>query len=562
MSKTISDQVIEMLVEAGVTRCFGVPGDATDLMLASIHARDDIDFILTRHEEGAGFMVNAQAKLNGTLGVVLAAQGPGVAHMVNAMYDAKLDKIPMLVISGQVETHLIGTNTAQELDQMSLFNDAAAFNREVRSANNLAPILQLAIQMALVNRCVAHVSIATDVMREPAVKRPTNTAVFNIPYQIHPEPQLIEQAADILNSKKNVAILYGGGCLYAKDEVLKIAGLLNAPTVHTLRSKDVLDNSNPHYAGGIGLMGSRNGCHQVKNCDALLVIGSSYAWDEYYPHGVPIIQIDRDPERIGSRTRIELGLVGDAKLTLEQLIPLLTQKTDNSYLSASQKNHTKAIKGLDKKAEGEAKNAIYSPFVVSLISEHMTDDAIVTVDTGASMIWANNWLRLNGKQRMITSTELATLGFGMPAAIGCQFAEPDRQVIAICGDGGFQMSMPDFSTAVKYNLPIKIFILNNFAYHFIELEQMSEGVALSYTKLNNPDYAKLAEAFGGVGFTAKKPSEVEGVIRAALACDKPTIVDIHVDENELIIPNKITADMIMSFTKSTIKTKLSNWLKK
>jgi thiamine pyrophosphate-dependent acetolactate synthase large subunit-like protein len=558
MGKTVSDQVIEILVEAGVERCYGVPGDATDLMLASIHQRKDIDFILTRHEEAAGFMANGHAKLNGELGVVLAAQGPGAAHMLNCMYDAKMDKVPLLVITGQIESHVIGTNTVQEINQLLLFEDVAEFNREVRSANNVVAVLQLAIQTALVKRCVAHVSIATDILRHSPEKRIKSPAIYDMPFKLMPEQRLIAKAAAILNDKKNIAILYGGGCIHAKEELMQAAELLNAPIVHTVRSKDIIDNHNPHYAGGIGFKGSRNGCKTVADCDALLIIGCSFAWSDFYPQDVPIIQIDINPQRIGVRCPVEVGLIGDAKLTMIEINNLLTKKDNDDYLQKSQSRHAAAIKKLDQKAELKAKKPVSSPLLTSIISQHMAEDAILTVDAGTVSVWANNWLRLNGKQRLIGSTELGTLGFAMPAAIGCQLAEPNKQVIVLCGDGGFQMTMGDFSTAVKYNLPIKIFVYNNFAYHFIELEQMREGVEQCYTKLNNPDYALLGKAFGGEGFSIKQPSEVESVVKAALACDKPCIVDVHIQTDELIMPTKITLEMIASFIKGEIKTKLSH----
>lgn len=557
MARTTSDQVIEILVDAGVSVTYGVPGDATDLMLASIHKRKDIDFILTRHEESAGFMASAKAKLTGELGVVLACQGPGAAHMLNAMYDAKMDKVPMLVLTGQIESDVIGTNTVQEINQILLFEDATCFNREVRTADNLIDILQLAIQTAIAKRGVAHVSIATDVLREPEVSRMPNKATFNMPYHVTADDSLIAKAAEILNSKKNVSILYGGGCRHAVDELLEVAGLLNAPMVHTVRSKEIIDNSNRHYAGGIGMKGSKNGCHYVKNCDALLVVGCSFAWRAFYPTGVPIIQIDIDPQRVGVRSSIEVGLIGDSKLSLQKLAEQLKQKAEDSFLASAEKAHLKAINSLDKKAELKHGKPISSPVVTRVISDNLTDDAIVTVDAGTVSVWANNWLRLNGKQRLIGSTELGTLGFGMPAAIGCQLAAPEKQVVALVGDGGFHMTMGDFATAIKYELPITVVIYNNFSYHFIELEQMKEGVAQCYTKLANPDYAKLAEAFGGEGYSVTEADQLEGAIKSALASKKPCIVDVHVKPDELITPSVITAEMIVSFTKGMIKTKLS-----
>tara|TARA_R110000868_G_scaffold302255_2_gene562782 strand:- start:2200 stop:3888 length:1689 start_codon:yes stop_codon:yes gene_type:complete len=558
VSKTLSDQLVQIMVDAGIHHAYGVPGDAIDLVLSSIHKRDDFEFYLTRHEEGAGFMASAYAKLTGKIGAVFACQGPGSAHLLEAMYDAKMDKVPMIVITGQIESANIGTNTVQEINQILLFEDATCFNREVRSANNLVDVLQLAIQTAKVNKGVAHVSIATDVLRKPAVKYNPNLAAYDLPYDITPKNESLQKAAEVLNKHKNITILYGGGCLYAKNELLKVAKLLNAPIVHTVRSKDIIDNNNKHYAGGIGFKGSKNGCYYVKNCDALLVVGCSFAWKEFYPDNAPIVQIDKEPDRIGVRCNLEVGLLGDAALTLSKLAEKITQKTDASFLISSQKAHTKAIEMLDKESTVKNDtNIINSPVLTNVISKYLNEDAIVTVDAGTVSVWANNWLRLNGKQRLIGSTELGTLGFGMPAAIGCQLAMPDKQVVALCGDGGFQMTMGDFSTAVKYNLPITVIIYNNFAYHFIELEQMKEGVAQCYTKLNNPDYAKLAEAFGGVGFSVTNSSELDKTIKAALSTNKPCIVDVHVNPNELIKPNKITLSLAAHFLEGMIKTKLS-----
>ncbi|HLD84866.1 MAG TPA: thiamine pyrophosphate-dependent enzyme, partial [Coxiellaceae bacterium] len=303
--------------------------------------------------------------------------------------------------------------------------------------------------------------------------------------------------------------------------------------------------------------GSKNGCHFVKDCDALLIVGSSFAWRQFYPETVPIIQIDMNPQRIGVRSKVEIGMIGDAKLTLAALAKQLKKKENSSFLKEAQQAHDEAIKTLDKEAAAKENKPISSATLTHIISRNLEDDAIVTVDAGTVSVWANNWLRLNGRQRLIGTAELGTLGFGMPAAIGCKLAKPDHQVVALCGDGGFQMTMGDFSTAIKYNLPIIVVIYNNHAYRFIELEQMKEGVAQCYTKLNNPDYAKLAEAFGGVGFTATKPAEVESVIKAAFSCGKPCIVNVHVNPDELIKPTEISLSLVTHFAMGMIKTKLS-----
>lgn len=555
MGKTLSDQVIDILIGAGIHHAYGVPGDAIDLVLASIYKRKDFDFILTRHEEGAGFMASGYAKLTGNIGVVLACQGPGSLHMLEAMYDAKMDKVPMLVITGQVESAAIGTNTVQEVNQLSLFQDVAYFNREVRSANNLADILQLAIQTAKAKNIVAHVSIATDVLRMSAVEKPLpSPSIYEMPHYVIPHEKLISTSAKILNEATNVTILYGAGAFHAREELLKVADLLAAPIVHTVRSKDIIDNNNPHYAGGIGFKGSKNGCHFVKDCDALLIVGCSFAWREFYPTNVPIIQIDLDPERIGVRCHVSVGLIGDAKTTLALIAKELTQKQEKKFLREAQKAHDEAIIMLNKMAKIK-NHEIQSPLLTDVISRHLAEDAIVTVDAGTTSVWANNWLRLNGKQRLIGTTELGTLGFGMPAAIGCQLAYRDRQVVALCGDGGFQMTMADFATAVKYQLPIVVIIYNNFSYRYIELEQLKEGVAICYTSLLNPSYAKYAECYGAVGFTVTDPQEVEKTIIAALSLKKPCIVDVHVKRDELIKPTEVTLSLISHFALGMLKTK-------
>jgi thiamine pyrophosphate-dependent acetolactate synthase large subunit-like protein len=257
------------------------------------------------------------------------------------------------------------------------------------------------------------------------------------------------------------------------------------------------------------------------------------------------------------RCPIKVGLLGDSKATLQGLIPLLKKKSNNNFLSKLQKSHEKAILALDKKAELKKTGKIASPVVTRVISDLLEDDAIVTVDAGTVSVWANNWLRLNGRQRLIGSTELGTLGFGMPAAIGCQIAEPSKQVVALCGDGGFQMTLGDLSTAVKYQLPITVVIFNNFAYHFIELEQLKEGVAQCYTKLNNPDYAKMADAFGAKGYSVKKSCELESALASALSEKVVSVVDVHVDPNELIMPTKLTTSMILMTAESMVKTHFS-----
>ncbi|PIZ04487.1 MAG: hypothetical protein COY58_03845 [Gammaproteobacteria bacterium CG_4_10_14_0_8_um_filter_38_16] len=273
---------------------------------------------------------------------------------------------------------------------------------------------------------------------------------------------------------------------------------------------------------------------------------------------MPIIQIDLDPERIGIRCQVSVGLIGDAKITLAQLSKELIKKDIRKFLDEAQKTHVTAIEKLNHAAKQKNKE-IQSPLLTDTISRYLSDDAIVTVDAGTVSVWANNWLRLNGKQRLIGTTELGTLGFGLPAGMGCQLAMPDRQVVVLCGDGGFHMTMADFATAVKYDLPMVIIIYNNFSYHFIELEQLKEGVPICYTKLTNPSYAKFAEAHGAVGYTVTDATQLESTIKEAMSLKKLCIVDVHVKKDELIKPNEVTLSLISHFAMGMLKTKWAEW---
>ncbi|MGD9593001.1 MAG: thiamine pyrophosphate-binding protein, partial [Candidatus Berkiella sp.] len=515
---------------------------------------DKIQFVIMRHEASGAFAASAQAKLTGNLGVCVACQGPGAVNLLNGLYDAALDKVPVLAITGQVSSDLIGTGMPQEINQLNLFNDVAIFNQEVRSAQNFPQLLMLACQAAINHKGVAHLSIPSDMMRQKAIKLDPRYHILKFNSKLIPSDEELDEAASILNNANNVSILYGGGSFCAKDELLEISNKLKAPLVHTTRSKDILDNKSANYVGGIGIMGCHAGNQAVSECDALLVVGSSFAFKEFYPNKADIIQIDSHIEKIGAHVAITQGLLGDSKLTLQALMPRLNIKTDDNFLRKAQSMKIKAGSHLEYFAKPtEEGQFIHPQALTERIGELADEDAIFCVGTGSVTVYCNNYLHLNGKQRLLWTWNLASLGWALAASLGCKLAQPHRQVIVPVGDGDFQMLIADLITFVKYGLPVVFVVYNNSKYRFIELEEYAEGNPSFGTDLLNPDYAKLAIAHGAFGVSVTSYAQIDSALKDAFSCQKPAVIDVAVNPQELFVPPKITPKMAFSFAKGQVR---------
>lgn len=556
MGKNISDQIIDFLTTLGIKRIYGIPGDTIDSMMESLRVQSAIEFIIMRHEEAGAFAASAEAKLTGNLAVVAACQGPGAIHLLNGLYDAKLDRVPVLAITGQVDTKLIGTQTVQEVNQLDLFNDCCVFNERVASAAAVPKLLALACEAAIRKRGVAHLAIPSDIMRDKIVDKREHTLALQASFTVQPDLHDIKVAAEVLNNAKRVTILYGDGARHAVEELEITAKKCQAPLVHTTRSKDILDNKHPHYVGGIGLMGTKTGCTAVYDCDALLIVGSNFAFEEFYPKNTPIIQIELDGSRLGERIPITHGIIGHSRVALSLLNEHLTQKDDMHHLDDMKKLQADVRKIFLKKADPKKnKKVIHPQALTEMISDLADDDAIFCADSGTASLWANSYLHLNGKQRYLWSWNLASLGFALPAALGCQLEEPDKQVIVLAGDGGFEMLIGDLATAIKYQLPIKFIVYNNSRYGFIELEeQITEGNPVFGTKFTNPDFANLAEAYGAEGYRICHYDEMESTLKKAFASDKTCIIDAFINPREFPIPPKISKEAALHFAQSQIKS--------
>ncbi|MGZ3773375.1 MAG: thiamine pyrophosphate-dependent enzyme [Pseudobdellovibrionaceae bacterium] len=558
MAKTASDILVEILIDWGVEVVFGIPGDGINGIIEALRKQQDkIRFIQVRHEESAAFAACGYAKFTGKLGVCLATSGPGGIHLLNGLYDAKMDGQPVLALTGMQFHDLINTYTQQDVELDRLYENVAVYNARVMGAAHVENVTNLAIRSALSRRGVAHITIPVDV-QEMAVNNRNlrnvkhHTSEIPVSFNFSPDSELISEAAKILNSGKKVAILAGRGSLGATDELEMIAELLGAPIIKALLGKAAVPDNSPYTTGGIGLLGTLPSQNALEDCDTLLIVGSSFPYIEFLPKPgqARAVQIEMDPVRIGLRYPVEVGLVGDSKVVLKMLIPMLWYKEDRSFLKKAQKG---MIHWQELMAERETSLKIpMKPQVIAAeIGKRLDDNAIVTSDSGTITTWWARHFPVKRGQMYSLSGNLATMANGFPYAIAAQIAFPERQVVAFVGDGGFSMLMAELATCVKYNLPIKIIVVKNNTLGQIKWEQM--------VFLGNPEYgcdlqpinfSKLAEAFGITGVTVEDPKDCASVATQALSMAGPVLIEAVVDPFEPPMPAKVTLKQAAKFAES------------
>jgi pyruvate dehydrogenase (quinone) len=560
---TTADILIDTLIAWNVRVIFGLPGDGINGIMESLRTRQDrIRFIQVRHEESAAFMATAYAKWTGELGVCLATSGPGGTHLLTGLYDAKLDQAPVLAITGQQFHDLIETFTQQDVDLTRVFNDATVFNAQVTDAAHMESVAGLACRSALSKRGVAHLSIANDVQEQTldAAKRSKRNQPKHTPNRwfegrrIPADPDL-DQAAEILNRASRVAILAGRGALGARDELERTADLLGAPVAKALLGKAVLPDDHALTTGGIGLLGTRPSQEVMETCDALLIVGSTFPYVEYYPRPGQAqgIQIDRDGQRIGLRFPVEAGLVGDCRETLRLLNDRLARKDDRSFLQRAQAGMKR---WRDQMAMSEMDERPMKPQTVAhAFGRRLPPDAMLAVDSGQNTELAARHIDLRDGQSFAVSGALASMACGLPYAIAAGIAFPGRPVFAVVGDGGFAMQLGEFSTAVRYRIALKVLVIKNNMLNQIAWEQMMFlGNPQFGCELQPIDFAKAAEAMGGRGVTIADASEVEGVLDQAFATEGPVVIEAVVDAFEPMMPPKMPEDYRKNFRKALPET--------
>jgi thiamine pyrophosphate-dependent acetolactate synthase large subunit-like protein len=551
MSDTISTQIVNILKGAGVKRIYGIPGDTIDTLMESIRIDKEMDFVLTRHEANAGFMASGEARMSNSLAVTVACQGPGANNMLNGLADAAGDGVPVLAITGQIETDYIGTGMPQGGNQLQLFDEICLFNAEARSPHNLIELLHIAINAALQGG-VAHISVPSDIMKHDAI--PYKSVSFVEKSRISPNMQAVEAAAEAINKANSVAILYGEGSREASDLVVALAEKIGAPLIHTTRSKDIIDNSHPNIVGGIGLMGSHPANQALHACELLIVVGSNFAYSHLYPD-IPIVKIDRLAKHLASHISVDYPILSDAGPALEGLMKFVHEKKSNPYLNSLSKYMRKHLDDfLYRDTETASQAKIHPGAVVQEVMKCLGDDGILCGDSGTSTIWINNAAQFKPGQRFIWSANLATLGAALGQAIGANLVTK-RPVVVIAGDGGFQFSINDLVTAAMYNVPVKCFILNNSTLKFIEFEERAhDGNVPSGVKLLNPDYAALADASHCKGMKADTYEELINAAKMAFMHDGPVVVDCRIDPDITLLPPAVSPKMALNYLKSEFKS--------
>ena len=559
MAKTAGDVIVETLLNWGVDTIFGIPGDGINGLIESLRKNQDkIKFIQTRHEEAAAFAACGFAKVTNRLGVCMATSGPGAIHLLNGLYDAKMDGQPVLAITGLQFHDLIGTHTQQDVALDKLFMDVSVYNERIMGAAHAQNITELACRTALARKGVAHITIPVDI-QDQEVKDDVRS-MRNKPNHVsnefaigarRPTTQELQEAAEILNSGKKIAILAGRGALHAGKQLEHVAELLGAPIIKSLLGKSCVPDDSPYTTGGLGLLGTLPSEDAMEECDTLLIVGSSLPYIEFYPKPgqAKCVQLDIDPVRISLRYPANVALVGDTVESLNALIPLLKPK-GKAFLERAQKGMKEWQETLE--ARGTAKDVPMKPQVMGYeLGRRIPPNAIVTSDSGTNTTWWARYVPSLAGAMHTCSGNLATMACGFPYAIGAQVAFPDRPVIAFVGDGGFTMLMGELATCVKYKLPIKIFIIKNSELGQIKWEQMVFlGNPEYVTGLQDIDFAMVAKGFGVPSFTIKTPTECGHIVESALATPGPVLVEAIVDANEPPMPAKIKTAQAIHFAES------------
>jgi pyruvate dehydrogenase (quinone) len=560
MAKTAGDVLIETLIDWDVDTVFGIPGDGVNGIIESLRKNQDkIRFIQVRHEEAAAFMACAWAKFTGKIGVCLATSGPGAIHLLNGLYDAKMDGQPVLAITGLQFHDLIGTHTQQDVALDKLFIDVAVYNERVMGAAHMRNVAELACRTALARRGVAHITTPVDVQdqkvdddeRSKRNKKGHAGSVYARSARIPPDEDLNE-AADILNAGKKIVILAGQGALAAGDELVELAETLGAPIVKALLGKACVPDESPYTTGGIGLLGTAPSMEAMQNCDTLLIVGASFPYIEFYPKPgqARAIQIDLDPTRIALRYPVEVGLVGDSRNTLRQLIHRVKRKEDRSFLEKAQSG-MKDWNELMLTRSTDMSKPMKPQVVAHELGKRIPSNAIVVSDSGTiTTFWARQIPAKKG-QMYSCSGNLATMACGFPYAIAAQAAYKDRPVFAFVGDGGFTMLMGELATCVKYKLPVRIVVIKNNFLGQIRWEQMVFLGNPEYVcDLQPIDFAGVARAFGVSSFVIDDPNRCGAILDQALATEGPVLIEAVVDPDAPPMPAKINASQALHFAEA------------
>ena len=558
MAKRVADVLVEVLAEAGVRRIYGLSGDSLNGITDSIRARKTMQWIHVRNEETAAFAAGAEAHLTGALAVCAGSCGPGNLHLINGLYDCHRSRVPVLAIAAQIPSAELGSGYFQETHPEHLFAQCSHYCELISQPEQMPRVLEIAMQTAISRRGVAVIALPGDVALRDAVEQKPRLRFSEAKPTVCPSDEEINILANLLNQSKKITILGGAGCAGAHAELIALAGKVQAPVVHAMRGKEFIEHDNPFDVGMTGLLGFSSGYQAMMNCDLLLMIGTDFPYQQFYPKDATIVQIDLRGEQIGRRTKVDFGFVGDTKTTLRALLPKLEQNRYEAHLKESLDHYRKARKSLDELATGNSgKKPIHPQYLARVLDRLAAEDAVFSCDVGTPTVWAARYLTMNGKRRILGSFTHGSMANALPQAIGAQISYPGRQVISMSGDGGFAMLMGDLLTLKQQQLPIKIIVFKNDSLAFVELEMKAAGILDFGTDLHNPDFTKIAEGAGLLGLKVESPDQVEPVIAQALKHDGPALVEVPVSRQELSMPPTITLEQAKGFTLFMMKAVLS-----
>ena len=544
----IAKMLVDILAEAGIDKIHGLVGDSANAIANEIRENKKMSWMHYRHEEAAAFAAGAEAQLTGKLAVCIGSCGPGNMHLVNGLYDAHRSYAPVLAIATHIPSTEIGTGYFQETDPKALFRDCSHYCEVVASGQQMPRVLQIAMQHAIGRGGVAVVVLSGDVaVEEVEFPKLRHKPLLQHPV-IRPSDAELRTLADLLNGHQRVTLLCGSGCRDAHDEVLALCDKLKSPVVTALRGKQYIEHDNPYFVGLSGLIGYHSGYDAMERCEVLLMLGTDFPYKDFYPSDATIVQIDLRPENLGRRAAIRQGLVGDIRETLAVLLPLIDIKSDDAHLKRCLEDHRHVREKLDKKAAADRSDDIlYPEYVAAELSRQAADDAIFTCDVGTPTVWAARYLEMKKGRNLLGSFNHGSMANAMPQAIGAQFTYPQRQVIALSGDGGFSMLMGDLLTIRQSKLPVKIVIFNNGQLGFVALEMKVQGYPPFATDLDNPDFARMSEAIGIRGIAVRKPADLQPAIAEALAHPGPVVLDVYVNPSELSMPPTVKLEQAKGF---------------
>jgi pyruvate oxidase len=530
--RTVSDVLVEQIAEWGVQYVFGVPGTSTLGVVDAIRKSSKVQYLQVRHEQTAAFMASAYGKLTGHVAACLGVSGPGATNLATGLYDASLDHSPVLALTGLVARQLIGPGSVQEIDQYSFFEPICVFNKILMSEDQTTTLATLAIRHALLDRGVAHIGIPNDVQKLPYETRilPLEGRMPNLAFG--QEDALIEKAARTIDEAERPAIIAGFGAMGQGTKLLKLAAKVSAPIITTFRAKGIIDEDHKLYAGSHGSIGSTAAATLVRKADLLIVIGSSFSELTRIPEK-KTVQVDINMKMIAKNYPVEVGLLGNSAVLIPKLTGKVQEKQNTAYLNEIAQLKQEWTKQLEREADSSLK-PIRPPYIMKVLNEKIAGDAVISLDVGENCWWFGRNFRMKKTQKMVMSGYLASMGFGLPGALAAALAYPDRQIVCIAGDGGFSMVMEDFLTALKYQMPVKVFVLNNQSLGMIEQEQKVEGYESWQTELYNYNFAGFAEHSGGTGIKVTEPGKLEAAVDEALSANKPVIVDIDTDPRRFL----------------------------